>query len=109
MSFTRLDDAAASAYLGALIAADAPVLTNVALNDCRLGEAGLGALCDALPHNHHIKVLLIRDNPVPAGFMRARLLPAVRNNTSLRRLVVDTAHGDDAEAVQEALRIIEAR
>ena len=109
MSWTRLDGAAAGAYLGALIAADAPALTELALNDCRLGEAGLGALCDALPNNKHLQVLLIRDNPVPAGFMRSRLLPAVRANTSLRRLVVDAAHEVDAEAVEAALRIVEAR
>ena len=42
--------------------------------------------------------------------MREHLLPAVRANTSLRTLRVDTGHEDDeAEAVLDMQRIVAAR
>ena len=113
LSFTRLEmDAAACAALGALIAADAPALAQLYMQLCGLGEAGLGALLDALPSNNHLRVLSIRNNDVPAGFMAAHLLPAVRGNTSLRDLRADAdarEDEDDKRARQEAQRIIAAR
>ena len=74
-------------------------------------QAGLGAVLDALPRNSHLRELEISHNRVPAGFMRARLLPAVRANASLRTLLVSThlEQADDAAAAQEALRIVAAR
>ena len=113
---TRLGDATAAAALAALLAADAPALTELLLEDCRLGEAGLGLLCDALPRNSHLRLLDIRYNGVPAAFFRDRLLPAVRANTGLRKLLVRGIYADDTdeeeaaqEAEQEAKRIIAAR
>ena len=109
----RLDDpAAAGAALAALLAADAPALNMLDVSDCDLGEAGLGALLDALPRNSHLYSLNIRSNDVPAGFMRARLLPAVRANASLRKLLVDNPVEigvDDHAARQEVQRILAAR
>ena len=105
------DGAAAGAALAALLAADAPALTTLHVQDCGLGEAGLGALLGALPRNSHLLELDISGNRVPAGVMRARLLPAVRANASLRTLLDNTLleQDDDAAAVQEAQRIVAAR
>ncbi len=51
------DAAPAFAALGALVAADAPALHTLDLSFCRLGDAGLGPLVDALPHNTHLRTL----------------------------------------------------
>ena len=114
LSMIRLEDpAAAGAALAALLAADAPALKKLTVRECGLGEDGLGAVLDALPRNSHLRELNILDNGVvPAGFMRARLLPAVRANVSLRVLLAgDEAHIDDSNgiALEEAQRIIAAR
>ena len=117
LSFTPLEmDAAASAALGALVAADAPALTELDVLGCELGEAGLSALLDALPSNSHLQQLSMRYNNVPAGFMRARLLPAVRGNASLRTLIAADviyltmdADEDNGVASAEAEQIVEAR
>ena len=83
------------------------------MSNCHLREAGLGALLDALPRNTHLRELEIRGNDPPAGFMRARLLPAVRANTGLRRLLTTQPFLDPADdnllAMQEAQRIVAAR
>ena len=107
------DSAAAGAELAALIAADAPMLTVLSAWSCNLGEAGLGALCDALPSNHHIRDLDARDNNTPPGFIRSRLLPAVRANTSLRTVHMvesdeDLAE-DDMRVVLDIYGILSAR
>ena len=110
LSYTFLEDSAAvGAALGALLAADAPPLTELFLKRCHLGEAGLGPLCDALPHNAHLLTLDICSNRTHAGFVRDRLLPAVRGNTSLRTLLLSSSFGDDAAEVDEVMRIVEAR
>ena len=70
LSWSRLDDAAAAAALGVLLVADAPALQTLLVEHCSLGEAGLGVLCDALPHNNNLRKLDIRKNVVPADFMR---------------------------------------
>ena len=116
LSWSRLEDpAAAGTALATLLVANAPALTELRVAGCRLHEAGLGALLDALPQNNHLYLLDIRDNDVPAGFMRARLLPAVCGNTSLRTLLVydedelANINADDLNAAQEAERIVAAR
>ena len=105
-SHIHLGDGAHGAALAALLAADAPALAELNLNVCNLSEADLGPLCDALPRNHHLRTLDIRGNAVPAGFMRARLLPAMRDNTGLHKLLFDE---DATMAVDEAPRILAAR
>jgi hypothetical protein len=112
------DNIATGAALAALLLADTSALELLHLGGCCLGEAGLGPLCDALPSNHHIRELDIRDNNAPPGFMRSRLLPAVRANISLLTLIISpmmvVSPGafiaeDDAEAALEALGIVGAR
>ena len=104
-------DDGAPAALAALLAADAPALTELSVEGCLLREAGLGRLCDALPRNSHLRKLVIRENGVPAGFMRRRLLPAVRANGGLRELhaLSERTEGDDAAAARAAQRIGAAR
>jgi hypothetical protein len=50
--------AVAGAALGALVAANAPALQEVELCESNVYDAGLGPLCDALPHNTHLRTLV---------------------------------------------------
>ncbi len=96
------------------MAADAPALTELGLKCCRLGDAALGLLCDALPGNNHLRNLDLEDNDISAAFALQRLLPAVRANTSLRELRADEPNNEDEDedkdaAVGEAMQLVEAR
>jgi hypothetical protein len=105
----RIGDAqdAAGAALGTLVAADAP-LTFLDVRDCGLQEAALGPLFDALPRNTHLVTLLLGDITASVAFLRERLLPAVRANTALRRLVI-TLTGEAVFTVREAQMIVNSR
>ncbi len=93
-----------------LVAADAPAFEALQLSWCRLGDAGLGPLVDALPRNSHLCQLNIKGNGRSAAFAAQRLLPAVRANASIRDLAADKGHGEkDAPAAEEALRLVETR
>jgi hypothetical protein len=92
------DQTTAGAALGALVAADAPMLQSLLLSGCALGDAGLGPLVDALPQNAHLQVLICDDNDLTPAFVRDRLLPAVRANTSLRTLKTRLAWESAREA-----------
>jgi hypothetical protein len=76
--------AAAGAALAALVAANAPALHELHMQYCRLGDAGLGPLVDALPQNTHLRSLECRMNHLSEAFKRDRLLPAVRANAWLQ-------------------------
>jgi hypothetical protein len=75
---------AAGAALAALVAANAPALHELHMQYCRLGDAGLGPLADALPHNTHLRRLDCSVNRLSDAFKRNRLLPAVRANPRLQ-------------------------
>jgi Ran GTPase-activating protein (RanGAP) involved in mRNA processing and transport len=83
---------ALAAALGALVKADAPALQELHLSEIGLGDAGLGALVDALPLNTHLRTLHLADNGCTEAFIRDRLLPAVRANTSLQHLAAVDFH-----------------
>jgi hypothetical protein len=70
--------AVVGAALAALVAANARPLHELHLRDCRLGDAGLGPLANALPHNTHLRMLDCTDNELSEAFERDQLLPAVR-------------------------------
>jgi hypothetical protein len=89
--------AAAGASLGALVAANAPALTQLDVWWCDLGDDGLRALFEALPRNAHLRTLNCYGNFMSQAFAADVLLPAVRANTSLRTLVADSTA--EAEAV----------
>jgi hypothetical protein len=99
---------AAGAALGALVAANAPALVVVDLRECDLQEAALGPLVDALPANTHLCMLHLGEVTASAAFMRERLLPAVRANTSLTLLDI-TVTGEGEGAAREAKEIVNSR
>jgi hypothetical protein len=92
------DQAAVGAALGALIAADAPALTQLDVFGCRLGDDGLRALFEALPHNMHLRKLDCSHNDISDAYARDVLLPSVRANMSLRKLETRTASVRAAQA-----------
>jgi hypothetical protein len=68
----------AGASLGALIAANAPTRRSLDIDGSFLGDAGMGPLVDALPHNTHLQTIDCGANGMSDAFVRERLLPAVR-------------------------------
>jgi hypothetical protein len=87
--------AAASAALGALVAAD--TLTCLDVSYSLLGDVGLQPLVDALPGLTRLRTLtcygggeafLVGEDELSEAFIRDRLLPAVRANASLRELAL---------------------
>jgi hypothetical protein len=90
------DLAAVGASLGALVAANAPALTELDVSFCNLRDDGLRALFHALPHNTHLRTLGCNSNNISEAFARDVLLPAARANTSLRDLEVSTEDGASA-------------
>jgi hypothetical protein len=93
--------AAVAAALGALVAANAPALQELDVSGEEVAEEGLGLgpLFDVLPRNTHLRVLTCVYDPgtVTVAFVRERLLPAVRVNTSLRTLAAVNQDDDDDE------------
>jgi hypothetical protein len=81
------DQAAAGACLGALVAANAPALTELDVSDCRARDDALRPLFEALRGNAHLATLRCCEyNHMSEEFQRDTLLPAVRANASLRAL-----------------------
>jgi hypothetical protein len=83
------DQLHACALLGALVAANAPALTELDVSFCGLRDAGLRQLFEALPSNTHLRTLDCSYNGVSEPFAADVLLPAVRANTSLRHFAID--------------------
>jgi hypothetical protein len=79
--------AAGGSALAALIAADAPALRELRFPCCYFGDVAMGQATDALAHNTHLEVLDCRFAGMSEAFVRGRLLPALRANTSLQRVV----------------------
>jgi hypothetical protein len=102
----RPDDvgnASVARALGALVAEDARALQALRLRGCRLGDAVLGPLVDALARNTHLRVLELSGNGLSGEFMSSRLLAAVRANASLRALsACGELHACEAEALVRA-------
>jgi hypothetical protein len=100
------DQAAVGASIGALVAANAPALTHLDVRSCDLGDDGLRALFEAMPHNTHLHELDCSHNFISEAFARNALLPAVRANTSLRQL---KARSQFTVSAAEAERIVSRR
>jgi hypothetical protein len=77
------DSVAVGAALAELLTADSPALRHLYLPRVRLNDGGLAPIMDALPHNHHLRVLSISHTGASQAFSRDRTLPAIRANTSL--------------------------
>lgn len=84
--------------LAALVAADAPALERLKISNNSLGDADLAHLVDALPLNRHLRTLDMEFCAMSALFAHHRLLPAVRANESLRKLVCTSRHAIAAGA-----------
>jgi hypothetical protein len=101
---------AAGAALGALVAANAPALTELDVSNSALGDAGLRPLFDALPANTHLRVLDISFIYLSAAFARDVLLPAVRADTSLRKLRAQCVFNPEhAPFMREAENVVAER
>jgi hypothetical protein len=75
------------AALGALVAANAPALTELDVSSNLLSDAVLRPLFEALPANTHLRELKVDGNGMSPAFARNVLLPAVHANTSLWLLI----------------------
>lgn len=107
------DRAAVGAALGALVAANAPALTVLEVFVCNLHDEGLRPLFEALPHNTHLRVLNCSYNIMSDVFARDLLMPAVRANTSLRKLQAGDVHHrtnpDHSRSIVEAQNLVNNR
>jgi hypothetical protein len=88
--------------LGALVTANAPALRTLDVARCLLGDVGMAALVDALPHNTHLRTLKCAYNDLTEAFARNRLLPALQANASLRKLDLGIAEELEEGGVQLA-------
>jgi len=99
---------------GRLIAANAPALEELRISFDHPSADALGPLFDALPRNTHLHVLTFQRGNVSAAFVEQRLLPALRANTSLRKLAYSRSYPDFADArldaaLVEAVQLVEVR
>jgi hypothetical protein len=102
------EQAALAAAFGALVEADAPALEELDVSHSEIDDARMGPIVVALPRNTHLRVLRIcysTSLDMSKAFVRQRLLPAVRANTSLRTL--ETAL--KFRAAREAEALVKAR
>lgn len=79
--------AALGPLLGALVTSPDSRLEALCVPRSDLRDAGLGPLFDALPRARSLRELDVRQNLASVACVRQRLLPALRANASLRRLV----------------------
>jgi hypothetical protein len=98
---TPVQSVAAGAAFGALVAADAPALETLDVSYCDLGP-----LADALRHNTHLRALRLHSDDTgddmytyTDAFVRERLLPAARANTSLRALALGSVWEDEVRLI----------
>jgi hypothetical protein len=97
--------AAVGAALGALVAANAPSLTQLDVSSSNLEDAGLRPLFAALPRNTHLRTLDCQSNDMSAACGRDVLLPALRANTSLRSLDI----GGIGDVIADVARELRSR
>jgi hypothetical protein len=95
------------AVIAALVAANAPALTELDVSCCNLGNAGARPLFGALPANTHLRTLDCGYNWLSNAFLHDSLLPAVRANASLREL--KTGFHISIEAATEAEALVRRR
>lgn len=99
-------EAAVGAALSALVAANAPALRFLRVeSNGELGDTSMSPLFGALRVNTHLLTLNCVFNPFSAACAQNVLLPAVRKNTSLHRLLVLTM----TEGAVEAVALVGAR
>jgi hypothetical protein len=102
-------EAAAGVFLGALVAANTPALTELDVSSNELGEAQLRPLLEALPANAHLRELSVAGSSMSAVFARDVLLPAVRANSGLRKLSAGNNWNIGDAVAREAEALVAAR
>ena len=83
------DRPAVGASLAQLVAANATALVRLGISYAWLGEEGLRPFLAVLPRNTHLRELEcseLYNSDITKNFVRCSLVPAVKANTSLRRL-----------------------
>jgi hypothetical protein len=79
------------------------------------GRGGLSIILDALPFNHHLRYLDISNSFMREEFATEQLLPAVRANTGLRKLLCHVADTLDSKEMSnwpaqfEAEELVQSR
>jgi hypothetical protein len=106
-SIVRGVGAGAGAVFGALVAANAPALTELDVASSNLGDAALRPLFEALPTSTHLRELDISYNDMSEAFAADVMLPAVRANTSLWTLHAWSR--DEHPGTAEAIALVAAR
>jgi hypothetical protein len=101
----------AAATLGAVVAANAPALHSLDIANCRLSDAGVEALVNALARNTHLHTLRCPDNLISEAFAHDVLLPAVQANASLRELelIEEDAEDEHPAILRELQDMVAAR
>jgi Ran GTPase-activating protein (RanGAP) involved in mRNA processing and transport len=107
----RVDNAAAVAgtALAALLLANAPALQTLDISFCQMGDDGMGPVVEALRRNTYLTKLECSGNRISERFARKQLLPAVRANAGLRKLVVNSNGTGETHAGREAEALVAAR
>ena len=104
------DRAALGAALAAIVAAD--TLHRLVLDSTKLGDVNMAPIVNALPRLRHLRELNVCLMDLSEEFVRERLLPAVRANASLRKLMVSPLSLDFTEsspAAAEAEAVVRRR
>jgi hypothetical protein len=101
--------AAVGAALGALVAANAPSLTELDVSFCHLGDDGMRALFAALPANTHLRTLNGMFNSTTVAFAGEVVLPAVRANASLCKLSVANGMFRERTPLEAAAKLVRHR
>jgi hypothetical protein len=89
-----VDDVATCDAVAALVAVNAPSLTDLTVHQCFIQDAALAPLLEALRVNTHLRRLDCSGNGMSAAFARDVLLPAVRANAGLTALTAVTSDED---------------
>ena len=103
------DPEEAAIALGQVLAANTPSLHKLSVHSSNLGEAGMRPLLDALAHNTHLRELTCHSNCLTSvDFVRDVFEPAVRANTSLRKLSIFHGSGyPPANTAEDELRRVQ--
>jgi hypothetical protein len=99
----------AGVLLCALVAANAPALTALDVSHLRLSDIGLRPLFEALPGNSHLRELNCAHNNITDAFAADVLLPAVRDNATLRTLIMHALGERTSDAAREAEALVKSR
>jgi hypothetical protein len=102
---------ALGAALAAVVLANSPALHTLDFGYCRLHDAGLAPVIDALRHNTHLRSVHCGGNGMSAALAQGVLLPAVRANTGLHGAMGLLAgeYNGTHDAIADAQALVAAR